>query len=89
MAYGIPKAKRATVVADGAAVSGPCRLLGLSAVGGVAAIYDNTSVTAATFLAAILAGDTVWFGPDGIQVTTGVYVDLTAASAVSVYYSLD
>lgn len=87
--HGYPRATRVTVTADGQAYTGACTLMGVSAVGGAAVVHDNTSATAGTAIAAVLAGSTVWFGPNGIKCDTGLYVDLTVATSVSVFYTLD
>jgi len=83
-----------TDTVDILAWSGPTRLLGwsFSEEAGAAAkvILRDGNGTGARVIAviALAAGESnrEWFGPDGIQVNTGIYVDRTAGTSLGALY---
>lgn len=86
----------ASGTADTAAVGFPCKLLGFSihesaASAAVASLYlrDGSGATGDIRVALELLGDqsaTMWFGPQGIQCNTGIYVDRVAGTTEGVIY---
>ena len=83
-----------TDTADILAWSGPTRLLGWSfseeAAAAAKVILRDGNGTAGRVLAVIslAAGESnrEWFGPDGIQVSTGLYVDRTTGTTLGAVY---
>ena len=83
--------KTAHLTADGQLVTGPCRVTSIQAKGGSncsVILYDNTSAagTAHTFLFDT-EGLQIYFPGSGIRFKTGVYLDLTTTSGVTVTFN--
>ena len=83
--------KTAHLAADGQLVTGPCRVTSIQAQGGtncVVKLYDNTS--AAGTVHEIKFDDEglqLYIPGSGIRFKTGVYLDLTTTSGVTVTFN--
>jgi len=85
----------ARVTEDGAAVSRACWLVHVTIIAGggtsSAILYDNNAASGTVVAQGQCAqnyADHIDLGPDGVYCSTGVYVDLSTASAVLVYYRI-
>lgn len=79
--------QKATVTADGTAVTGAGEFYGCAMPNGTAIIYDNTAASGTVVMATTLPGLMLPAGTS-VRFANGLHVDLTTATHVTVYYML-